>query len=369
MRWSIKLGKLFGIELRVHLTFLLLLAFVGLAGLQQGGSRVGITAVLFISAVFFCVILHELAHSLASGAFGFKAESITLLPIGGVASLRTIPEEPYKELLISFVGPATSLGIFWLLYVLLRPVSVAIGFDISPGSPRQFFTNLMSVNLMLAVFNLIPAFPMDGGRILRGILAMGIGYDKATRIAAALGKGFAALLIFAGLLANVVLEQSPLLPIIIGLFIYLGASAEGEQAEMRALLRRVPVGEIMSREFVTLHPEDELGVGLRHIMLSDQHDFPVVEEGRPVGLLSRKQLLSAVHDRGIQTKVYEAMIDRPSSISPDAPVSEAYQRMLASGHTALLVMDDTQLVGILALENISHYFMRLSAAAKHRAFR
>ncbi len=369
MRWSIKLGKPFGIELRVHLTFLLLLGFVGFAGLKQGGPREGVTGVLFISAVFLCVILHELAHSLVSQGFGFKAESITLLPIGGVASLRTIPEEPYKELLISFVGPATSLGIFWLLYALLRPASVAIVLGIFPASPRQFLTNLMSVNLMLAVFNLIPAFPMDGGRILRGILAMGIGYDKATRIAATLGKGFAALLIFASILANITSNLSPLLPIIVGLFIYLGASAEGQQAEMRALLRAVPVGEIMSREFLTLHPEDELAAGLKHIMLSGQDDFPVMEEGRPVGLLSRKQLLSAIHDRGVQTKVYEAMTDRPPSITPDAPVNEGYQRMLASGHTALLVMDDTQLVGILALENISHYFMRVSAGARRGLLR
>lgn len=364
MRWSIKLGKIFGIELRVHLTFLLLLGFVGLAGWKQGGLTVGITGVLFISVVFACVILHELAHSLVSGGFGFKAESITLLPIGGVARLRAIPEEPYKELLISFVGPATSLAIFLLLYALLRPPQVVVSIDRLPDNLRQFFVQLMSVNLILAVFNLVPAFPMDGGRILRSILAMAIDYDQATRVAARLGQVLAVLLVFAGIFLHL-----GLWPIIIGFFIYLGAGAEGQQAEMRALLRKVPVGEIMSRQFLTLHPEDELGVGLRHVFLSGQDDFPVIEDGRPVGLLTRRQLLSTVHDRGPEAKVYEAMTDQPPSISPAEPVSVGYQRMLARGHRALLVMQEGKLAGILTLEQISHYFMGLTRPRKRGLFR
>jgi Zn-dependent protease len=220
MKWSWRLGRIAGITIEVHATFLFLLLWVALVEYQNGGSPASIVAaILFILAVFASVIIHEYGHALTARRFGVRTRSITILPIGGVASLERIPSEPRQELLIAAAGPAVTVAIVAALYLVLKaggaPVSVT---DLdSRGGP--FLTRLMWVNVMLVLFNILPAFPMDGGRVLRAALALRYDYVRATRIAAAIGRSFAVLFGIVGLLAN------PFL-IFIAIFVWMGATGE-----------------------------------------------------------------------------------------------------------------------------------------------
>tara|TARA_R110002096_G_scaffold200639_1_gene384607 strand:+ start:18071 stop:18880 length:810 start_codon:yes stop_codon:yes gene_type:complete len=220
-----KLGNPFGIGVFVHWTFGLLLAWIGLSSLFQNGIVGAVFSILLIAALFGCVVLHELGHSLAARYFGIGTKDITLYPIGGVAKLERMPRDPAQELVIALAGPAVNV----VIALLLVPVVLLLGLPdlaaaAAPASVREFVFTLLSANIILVVFNMIPAFPMDGGRVLRAVLTMYRDHRWATNIAARIGQGLA---IAFGVLG---LFTFNLLWIVLAAFIFLAAGAERRSA-------------------------------------------------------------------------------------------------------------------------------------------
>ena len=289
MGWSLRLGKWFGIEVNLHLTFLLLIGFLALTGFaatRNAGAVAG--NIGFLLALFLCVLLHEFGHALAARRYGIPTKDITLLPIGGVARLERMPTDPKQELVVALAGPAVNV----VIALALLPI-IAV-------SDAAFFERLFSTNLFLVAFNLIPAFPMDGGRVLRAGLAMKMDYARATRTAATIGQGFAVLFGLVGLFTN------PFL-IFIAVFIWLGAAGESRVTQTQSRLAGVPVERAMLTQFDTLSPLNSLGY-VSHLMLAgSQQEFPVVEEGRPIGLVTRADLFNALAQRGPLSLVSQAM--------------------------------------------------------------
>lgn len=218
MRWSIRLGRLFGVPVYLHFTFLLLLGLVGFLGLIQGGPLVAVSGVVLIAAVFACVVLHEFGHVLAARRYGIPTRDVILLPIGGLARLARMPDEPRQELVVALAGPAVNV----VIAALLSPL-VYLG---SSG----FLGQLFAINVILFVFNMLPAFPMDGGRVLRALLARRMHYVRATDLAASIGKGMAVLLALAGLFGIPGLWSANPMLLVIAWFVWSGAGREAEMA-------------------------------------------------------------------------------------------------------------------------------------------
>jgi Zn-dependent protease len=248
MKWSINAGRLFGIKFSIHVTFFLLLAYVFFSGIKEGFGQAGLS-VLFVCAIFACVVIHELSHSLVARRFGREPKSIMLLPIGGVATIDMMPTKPSQEIAISIVGPATNIVIALVLFGGLKMVVV-------PKSNltvfQSFITDLIGVNIALAIFNLIPALPMDGGRILRSILAMKFGYLRATLLAVAVGKVIAVIFIIVGFyIQNYILA-------LIGFFGLAGAESEKRQAIYLTMLAQRPPDLTIPPEYINLTQNDRI---------------------------------------------------------------------------------------------------------------
>jgi len=351
MRWSLKLGKIFGVEFRIHVTFLLLLFFIYVSGLSQKGPAYAIRAVLFILAVFACVLIHELGHSLIARRFGKEAKSITLLPIGGIATMEEMPEKPSQEIAMSIVGPFINLAIAGILYLFVGRWTGISAPNLYPDSTQAFFAGLIGVNIMLAIFNLIPAFPMDGGRVLRGIFAMKMDYGRATSMAVSIGQGVSMLFIFYGIFFNFWLA-------LIGLFLYMGAGSEKRHVMLRSVLHQVPASEAMATDFRTLRPDESLSRALEHVYHGCQEDFPVVgDKGGIQGILTRMGVLAAIHEKGTALAVSEVMDRNFLSVDPHTSLDEVYRQLLSGQKTAAAVLDRGRLKGMLCLGGISRYFM------------
>ncbi len=357
MRWSIKIGKIFGIDFKIHITFLWLLLFIYLVALSQKGSGAAIMAVLFICAVFACVLIHEIGHSLIARRFGEEAKSITLLPIGGVATMEEMPEKPIQEIAMAIVGPFINLAIAGLLFILLGSETGVSYPDLYPNSWQGFFAGLIGVNIILAIFNLIPAFPMDGGRVLRGILALKMEYTRATSVAVLVGQAVATLFIFYGIFFNWWLA-------LIGVFIYIGAGSEKQHVMLRTVLHRVPAGEATTTDFRILKPDDPLSRALEHVHHGCQEDFPVIGNKGLEGILTRIDILSALHSKGTEVQVSNIMDRDFISVDSGMPLDETYHRLLSGHKTTAAVFDHGQFKGMLCLESISRYFMFQNALKK-----
>jgi Zn-dependent protease len=353
MKWSFTIGKLFGIPIRVHVTFFLLLAFVAFAGKTLAN---GMYAVLFVIVVFVCVVLHELSHSLMAMHYGHKVRSITLLPIGGMAQMDEIPEKPREEIVISVAGPVASIAISVILLAAIYFLKIPIG---SPLSTSFWEGNLVAslfwINLFLAAFNLIPAFPMDGGRVLRGVLGVFMPHMKATRIAVFVGQLFAVLLFFFGLFYNIWLA-------LIAVFIYLGAEGEERAWEMRYALADAPVKSVMLEEFKSLSPGDTLGHASELFLHTLQGDFPVLFGNRPMGILRREILLTGINDKKENERVADFIQREYMTTTEREPLVELYKKMSEKGISMVPVMRADDLVGIVTMEQIGRYHM--VAAAK-----
>ncbi len=251
MRWSIKIARIAGTEVRIHITFLLFLAWIGFSYYQMGGAAQAIPGVLFILALFGCVLLHEFGHALAARAFGIPTPDITLLPIGGVARLQRMPDKPWQELIVALAGPLVNVVIAAVLILFLGHPASLENLERVEHPGLGMLAKLVSVNVMLVLFNLIPAFPMDGGRVLRALLAMALPYGRATQIAAWIGQALAFVFGFIGLFNN------PLL-IFIALFIFLGAQQEAAMAQMKDVCFNLPVSEAMVTHLIRLAPDATL---------------------------------------------------------------------------------------------------------------
>jgi len=291
MKWSWRIGRIAGIDVYVHSTFLLLLAWVAIANYLENHRLVdAVYGLFFIITLFGIVVLHELGHALTARQFGIRTRDITLLPIGGLARLERMPEDPRQELLVALAGPAVNVVLAGVLFAILAFTSGVAAMNNAKLVGGSFLASLVAVNVTLAVFNLLPAFPMDGGRVLRAILAMRMDYVRATQVAANIGQALALMLGFLGLFSN------PFL-VFIALFIWMGAAQEASMVQMKAALGGIPVQQVMITNYQTLSPDDPLAHAVEQILAGFQHDFPVVEADRVVGVLTRTDLFRALAAR------------------------------------------------------------------------
>jgi Zn-dependent protease/CBS domain-containing protein len=360
MGWSIPIFRVAGIQLRIHITFLLLIAWLAFGYYAQGGSAVAASRVIFVLLLFLCVVLHEFGHAFAAKAFGINTPDITLLPIGGVARLERMPEEPVQELVIAVAGPMVN-------------VVIALGLLVAGGA--QAFANpststmegggliaqLMTINILLVLFNLLPAFPMDGGRVLRALLATRLSYARATQVAASIGQGFAFVFGFVGLIWN------PFL-IFIALFVYIGASQEAALAQMKDVSRRFPVSSAMVREFRTLPESATLQEAVDALLATSQHDFPVVNEtGNVAGVLTRHDLIAALRKNDPALRASDVMRRDIPTVTTGTRFEEAFRIMQECNCPAVPVLDSMKrLVGLLTPENVTELMMIQSAMPRRR---
>ncbi|HUW20541.1 MAG TPA: site-2 protease family protein [Sedimentisphaerales bacterium] len=350
MRWSLNIGKIFGINFRIHVTFFLLLFFIFASVLHQAGVDKALLATLFICAVFVCVLVHEIGHSLIARRFGRETKNITLLPIGGVATMEEMPEKPAQEIAMAIVGPFINLAIAGILYLFLgRWAGIGVP-TLHPDSPRTFFAGLIGVNIMLAVFNLIPAFPMDGGRVLRGILAIKMSYVSATSAAVFIGQAIALFFIFFGVFFNWWLA-------LIGIFLYIGAGGEKQHVMLRSLLHEVPVATAMTTDFRSLRPDEPLSHALEHFHHGCQNDFPVIGDAGIEGILTRDRILASIHDKGLDVPVSDIMDRTFVSVDPRMSLDDVYKKLSSSRKTAVAVVDEGSVKGMVCLDGITRYFM------------
>lgn len=366
MRWSLRLGSVAGIGIFVHWSFLLIIGWVIFVFAMQGqGPAATAVGILFVLSLFFCVVLHELGHALTARRYNIPTRDITLLPIGGVARLERMPEEPSQEFWVAIAGPAVNVAIAALLAILIslfgtfRPIT---DLDWIGGDFNGFWVRLMWFNLILVAFNILPAFPMDGGRILRSLLARKLDFAKATRIAATVGQGMAFLFGFIGL----VVVFSPFL-ILIGFFVYIGAKAENNSVQVTAMIRGFLVSDAMMRRFRTLEEEDELSVAVEQLLAGSQQEFPVMRNERVVGLLTRRDLVEALAERGRSEQVSEVMRSDYPSVEETEPLEEVFHMMLQAGLSSLPVLRDGELVGLLSSENVGELVMINSAMRRRKA--
>lgn len=361
MSWSWRLGRVAGIPIYVHWTFLILIGWIVFAHWRAGHDAATILAgVGFVIVLFGCVVLHELGHALAARRYGVPTADITLLPIGGVARLQRMPEKPGEELVVAIAGPAVNLAIVVALWLVgVRPPIVSVDDAGNPSIVREtFLSNLMTVNLTLMIFNLIPAFPMDGGRILRALLAMRLDYARATRIAASVGQMAAIAFGFIGLTSN-----APML-LLIALFVWIGAEGEAAQAEERLVLKDVPVRMAMLTDYQTVSPGEPLRHAAELLLAGSQHDFPVMVGDRPVGVLTRSALMSGLAQGGPDAPIGDFMTPALDQVEAGEPLVPAISRLRETGAACLQVIERGLPVGLLTLENIGEYLMVRAALAQ-----
>jgi Zn-dependent protease/predicted transcriptional regulator len=358
MGWTITIGRVAGTEVKVHLTFFILVAFWAMAGYQQGGSPGALLATLSLLALFACVVLHEFGHILMAARFGVRTPDVILLPIGGVARLERIPDEPRQELLIALAGPAVTLAIVVLLYLVLALTGPAPSlWELEPAGP--FLDNLMRVNLYLLLFNLFPAFPMDGGRVLRAVLASRLGLVAGTKIAARLGQASAVLAGFYGLTAG-----EPIL-LLVSLFVFLGAGAEAAAVETRAAGAGLSAAQMMVTHFRSIPIHATLAEAVELLLSGEQREFPVVDNlGRVEGILTRDHIIKGLSQHGQGTSVGEVMATQAPHVPPTLSFQESLERLRESGLPALPVVDASgSLVGLLTMDNITDLLLVRRAGA------
>jgi len=347
MTWSFSLGRLFGSELKIHVTFFLLLAWVGFAAYSAAGMDAAIGNVVFVIALFICVVAHEYGHALMARRYGIKTPDITLWPIGGLARLERMPENPVHEVLVALAGPAVNI-VIWAVLTLLG-ARIDIEALASIDMTRQgFMGQLAAVNLILALFNLIPAFPMDGGRVFRALLSIKMGRVRATRVAAFAGQMFAVILGFAGLSSgNAIL-------VLIAVFVFVAAAGENSDVAMRSISRRLMAREAMITQFEALEPGDSVQAAADALIRTTQHEFPVLGHGgRLEGFVSRNDIFKAmVAESGAArpvSTIMEADIPRVGLTAPLDTVLDALYR----GRPAVAVCAASgDMIGYITRENI-----------------
>ena len=356
MKWSWKLGAFAGIPVYIHATFLLILGWVALSSWLQLGTAAGVLGGLaFILALFASVVLHEFGHALTARRYGIKTSDITLYPIGGVARLTHMPDKPIQELWVALAGPAVNLVIAGLLFVGLSLTTGILPLaDLTPVS-GSFFERLMIVNLVLVGFNMLPAFPMDGGRVLRALLAMRMEYTRATQTAANIGQGMAILFGFLGLFSN------PFL-LFIAFFVWIGASQENRMVQLKSALEGIPVTRAMVTNYEVLHSEDELDRAVELILAGSQHDFPVVDSGRVVGVLTRDDLLKSLGNPSASKRVVADIMRYDFAMTDSFEMLEsAFARLQECDCRTLPVTHEGSLVGLLTMDNVGEFISIQSA--------
>ncbi len=354
MNANLSLGSVSGIKIKVHWTFLFLIIWIVFDELKRGGST---SSVLFnvalVLAVFFCVVLHELGHALTAKRFGIQTKKITLLPIGGVASLEHIPESPKQELLVTIAGPLVNVIIALMLYYVV-PVQEFMHLNIGEAihtlnefTLEIFLFYLFIVNVGLVIFNIIPAFPMDGGRILRALLAMKMDRVKATQIASNIGQFIAILFLLIGLIQNPIL-------IFIALFIFLGAYGENQMVHHLALLKGHTVEEAMMINITTFNPEDSIDLVVNKIISGTENDFIVVKDGVIKGLLYHQDI---INNSNKNVLVKDVMVSNIKTVSPSNDLKEVFTLIYSDKKGFFPVVEKDKLLGAIDAVNLNEYIL------------
>lgn len=356
MKWSFKIGTVAGTEVRIHVTFFILLAFVAMQGMDQGrGASGAVQAVLFVSAAFLCVLLHEFGHVFAASGYGIRTPDITLLPIGGVARLERMPEKPSQELVVAICGPLVNVAI-------AAAIAIFIGFDMAPssefhfGQQGRFWENLMKWNLMMVVFNLIPAFPMDGGRVLRALLGFLVDFERATRWAATLGQTIAVMAVL------VMLFFGPVSPVLmlIAFFVFVAAGQEAAAVSQRTAFQGMRVRDAMITDYRTIGPDAQLKDAVELLLSGSQHDFPMTNEsGDLMGMVTRQRLIKALSEHGATYAAGSILEDCPVRVTERMDLGEALAALDGGSCPTLPVVDPTsgRLVGLVTSENVGELLM------------
>jgi stage IV sporulation protein FB len=351
---SLVLGTIAGTKVRLHWTFLVFLAWIGAAFFFTGGPDAAISGLTLVIAVFACVVAHEFGHITMARRFGFASPDVTLLPIGGVARFRTMPEQPGQELAVALAGPAVNLAIAALL---VGALGVELGSPNLTGHlrPGEILPALAAINLFLALFNLVPAFPMDGGRVLRALLSMALERERATRLAARIGQAIAVVFGLLGLFGgNAIL-------IFIALFVYFAANAEAQQAELHGVAERLRVSDAMMTEMHPLAASDTLADAARLLLSTEQGEFPVVDkQGGLLGVLTREELIRGMHAHGPDLPVVRAMLEGLPSVAADSPLEDALS-LMASSQPVVVLDNRGRWTGLLTRENLGDLLLLAKA--------
>ena len=356
MGWSLTIGRIAGIRVELHFTFLLFIGWIAISrGLLTGQPGQAIIAVVTLLLVFACVLLHELGHALAARRYGIPTRDITLLPIGGVARLARMPDKPSQEIVVAIAGPLVNVVLATVLAVFVRPMGRSVEDLLATGGIPE---TLLVVNVVMILFNMIPAFPMDGGRVLRALLAMRMGYSRATSVAARVGQGIAILFGMAGLFSSNVMLM------FIALFVFVAASEERSHVQTRSTIHGL-VRSAMVTDFHALNVRDPLQRAVDYLMAGSQQDFPVVDGANPVGVLTRSELVSALGRRGSDVPVGDVVRRDSEYAAEDEPLDMALQRMRETGRLTLPVLRAGSLVGLLTLDNIGDLLLVREALRRH----
>lgn len=361
MKGAFEIGTFRGIKIAIHWSFFILLIWVAGRNYMEGMEPASILLELsFVLAVFFCVLLHELGHALMAARFSVKTRDITLLPIGGVARLEKMPEKPIQEFLVAVAGPAVNVVIVLLLlpFILLGkgwPVAI----DLEVISQSNYLANVILVNASLLIFNLIPAFPMDGGRVLRSLLAMRLPREKATRIAATTGQFFAVVFAIVGLYFN------PFL-ILIAVFIFMGARSEYKMVLEESYFSNLKVKNVMIRKFDALESGQTLQDAADLLLSGYSTDFLVMKNHQVEGVLTRDDLLKAFAAMDHHRPLDIILRFQPPSVQENDSLKEVWSIMRSGNWPLLPVYDQMQLTGIVSVENIAEFFALQNANAPQR---
>ena len=354
MKGSLKLGKIAGIGLFVHWTFSLLILFIVYTNYKAGQNSIQILwSVLFILCIFLTVFMHELGHALTAKKFGIKTKDITLLPIGGVAQLERLPEKPSEELMVAFAGPMVNivLALITSLFINLPNTSEEMVSQLDNGvNAGNFFLNFYLVNIILAFFNLIPAFPMDGGRVLRALLSYKLERHQATKIAARIGQALAIGFVLLGFYSN------PFL-IFIGIFVFMGAQIESEYTESKYMLKGYKVRDVLMKQYPTIDYNETLETAVKLMLDSQNKHFLVTENGIPMGTLNREQIIAALAKKEGETKLSSIMDRELILLQADNLLEDVFELVYKNKSTLMLVIDDNQLIGTLDTENLLEFIL------------
>jgi stage IV sporulation protein FB len=362
MSWSLTIGRIAGTNVRLHVTFILFLAWIFGATWAAGGPEQAWNSLAFLILLFACVVAHEFGHVFAARRYGIATPDITLLPIGGLARLERISEEPREEFVIAIAGPLVNVAIALVLVVFFGARFNLDALTTIDATKVSMVDRLAMVNVFLVLFNLIPAFPMDGGRVLRALLAARMGYARATEVAATIGQGFAFALGFIGLFTNIML-------IFIAIFVYLAASSEAHFVAIRSMAHGVPVSAAMMTQYATLTPAADVEDAVQTLLRTSQSEFPVVDDGgRPVGLLSRADIIRALKERGPDARVADAMTAQFPAIGHRQRLDDALRLLQEKQAPAVAVVDATgRLIGLVTSETIGEMMMLRQAMPKGAA--
>ncbi|WP_114749272.1 site-2 protease family protein [Pleomorphovibrio marinus] len=360
MKFSLYLGKYKGIKVFIHWTFSILLLWIIIANTRSGMAMedTGWT-LLFILSIFFCVILHEFGHALTAQKYGIQTKDIILLPIGGLARLEKLPEDPKQELNVALAGPLVNVVIFIILsvFVYFNGVDMELIEEEPHLDGSTLLLYLASANIFLAVFNMLPAFPMDGGRVLRALLSIRMSRVKATQIAGSIGQFLAIAFVFIGLFYNPIL-------VLIGIFIFLGAQAEVNHTTQTSMLKGYQVSDALMKRFPLLAYDASLKKAIEKLLDSQATHFVVVKDDQPVGTLSRDEIIKGLSESGEDTPVEKVANMDPMKLEIYMPLEEAFKKMSVENKKVALVFEENLFLGILDQENISEFIMVKHAVAK-----